>query len=200
MSAPDPRLVAAGRAVLDRDGFFGTTFDAVAAEAGVPVAEVEAAFPDVPRLFLAAVDEFLVGQMAKYDDEEPDAPDFAAAMRAYGRRIGRARMEDGVAEWDRVLVEFWIFATRTEPWRGEVRRRNTANLDRVGAVLGRIAARYGLEWTIPLREAARGLFSLGRGMGLEAVMDPDIDRGTFEQMFTAYATGLVRPAEKEDGQ
>lgn len=194
MNAPDDALLDAARSVLDRQGFFGATFEAVAAQAGGTPEEVRAAFGDMPGMFLAVVDRFLAHQMAKYDVEAPGAASFEEAMRHYGRAVGRARLADGMPSWDRVLVEFWIFATRNEPWRSEVCRRNTANLDRVGARLGELAAAWDMEFTIPLREVARGVFSLGRGMGLEVAMDPSIDRDTFATMFWAYIGGLARPA------
>jgi AcrR family transcriptional regulator len=193
----DPALVDAATFVLDRDGFHGATFAAVAERAGRPVGEVEEAFGDVPRMFLACVDRFLAGQMTKYDDLSEGAATFEEAMRAYGRRAGVARLAGQLPSWDRVLVEFWIFASRAEPWRTEVRTRNTANLDRVGARLVAIADRYGLAYILEPREVARGVFSLGRGMGLEFVMDPTFDPEEFEHMFWAYVSGLVRPQVTE---
>lgn len=186
-------LLDAAQAVLTREGFHGATLEAVAAESGLSADRVSAEFPDTGAMFLACVDRFLRTQMGKYDDTVT-ASDWETAAREYGARVAHARLGDGMPAWDQVLIEFWIVASRDPRIRDEVRRRNTANLDRVGAILASFAARYDRELTLSPRELARGIFAIGRGMGLERTMDDDWPEDEVAQMVAAYLTGLTRGA------
>ena len=150
----DDRVLDAAQLVLDRDGFHGATFAAVAEELGAPEPEVADAFGDSGRMFLACVDRFLAGQMHKYDDTV-SADQWSTAVHEYGMKVAAARLADGMPSWDRVLVEFWIVASRDPRIRDEVRRRNTANLDRVGAILAAFAHRFDREPVLKPREIGR---------------------------------------------
>lgn len=187
----DDALLDAAQTVLDRDGYHGATLEAVARESGRSEAEVEQELVDSASMFLATVDRFLLTQMGKYDDDV-DAADFDEAARAYGAKVARARLGEGMPSWDRVLIEFWIVASRDPRIRDEVRVRNTGNLDRVGAILETFASRYDRELTLPPREFARGIFAIGRGMGLERTMDDSWPEGEVALMVAAYLTGLTR--------
>ena len=188
-------LLDAAQFVLDRDGFHGATFTSVAEAAGVDEVDVVEAFEDRDRMFLATVDRFLINQMHKYDDTVA-ATDWPSAALEYGRKVAHARLEPSVASWDRVLVEFWIVASRDTQIRDEVKRRNTANLDRVGAILAAFVDRYGRVPMLPPREFARGIFAIGRGMGLERTMDDDFPEEEVAQMVAAYLDGLTAMKER----
>jgi len=192
----DDALVDAAQFVLDRDGFHGATFDAVAERAGVSVDVVSSTFADSGAMFLACVDRFLRTQMDKYDDTVT-AQAWPEAAYEYGLKVAKARLADGMPSWDRVLIEFWIVASRDPHIRDEVRRRNTANLDRVGSILTAFVARYGRESVLSPREFARGIFAIGRGMGLERTMDDDWPQDEVAQMVAAYLDGLTRPENEE---
>lgn len=185
-------LLDAAQLVLDRDGFHGATFTAVAVEAGMDESEVIEAFGTSEAMFLATVDRFLVGQMSKYDDTVT-ASAWPAAALEYGEKVAHARLDPDVASWDRVLIEFWIVASRDPMVKDEVKRRNTANLDRVGAILVTFLNRFGRTSRIAPRELARGIFALGRGMGLERTMDSDWDMDELAQMVAAYLEGMSQP-------
>lgn len=190
-TAIDDALLDAAQRVFDRDGFHGATLASVAAESGRSEDDVLAAFGDTPTMFLATVDRFLATQMTKYDDVVT-AADWPAAALEYGRIVAKARLGDGMPSWDRVLIEFWIVASRDPNVRDEVRRRNTANLDRVAAILIEFAARFDREPTLTPREFARGIFAIGRGMGLERTMDDAWPDDEVAAMVAAYLEGLTR--------
>ena len=186
----DDALLDVAQAVLTREGFHGATLETVAAESGLSIEQIHAEFPDTGAMFLACVDRFLRTQMDKYDDTVT-ASDWESAAREYGVKVAHARLGDGMPAWDQVLIEFWIVASRNLHIRDEVRRRNTANLDRVGAILEAFAARYDRELTLAPREFARGIFAVGRGMGLERSMDDDWPADEVADMVAAYLTGLT---------
>jgi AcrR family transcriptional regulator len=62
------------------------------------------------------------------------------------------------------------------------------------------ARRWGLEFTMPAREVVRGTYALSRGMGLELLLSEEPGTTTqYEEMFLAYAMGLLRPRTGADG-
>lgn len=197
-STVDDALLDAAQAVLDRDGFHGATLAAVAVQSGRHDADVAAAFGDTSTMFLATVDRFLATQMTKYDDTVT-ATTWPDAALEYGRSVAKARLGDGMPSWDRVLIEFWIVASRDPSVRDEVRRRNTANLDRVGAILVDFVGRFDRELVLSPREFARGIFALGRGMGLERTMDDTWPSDEVAQMVSAYIQGLTRNRSETTG-
>ena len=59
-----------------------------------------------------------------------------------------------------------------------------------------------VEFRLPVREVVRGIYAISRGMGLEALLadEPNAtDTGQFEEMFLAYATGLMRARTAAEG-
>ena len=49
------------------------------------------------------------------------------------------------------------------------------------------------EFKLPASEVVRGIYAISRGMGLEALLADEPDGGDqFEEMFLAYAMGLIR--------
>lgn len=187
----DDSLLDIAQAVLTRDGFHGATLETVALESGLTLDQVSAEFPDTGAMFLACVDRFLSTQMNKYDDTVTATTWHDAALE-YGAKVAKARLGDGMPAWDQVLIEFWIVASRNPHIRDEVRRRNTANLDRVGAILVAFLARFDRESKLAPRELARGIFAIGRGMGLERTMDDDWPESDVARMVAVYLDGLSR--------
>jgi AcrR family transcriptional regulator len=114
-------------------------------------------------------------------------------LRASAREMaGYAREHPG---WTAVYVEFWTHASRRPELRRRVAEQHERLLDTVGGLVEEWTARWAVEFTLPAREVVRGIYALNRGMGLEALLadqpDADHDQG-FEEMFLAYAMGLIR--------
>ena len=71
--------------------------------------------------------------------------------------------------------------------------RHERAMDAIAGVIEELAARHGLEFTIPAREVARGSAALLRGMELERTLDADGGDGAqFEEMWAAFVSGLAR--------
>jgi hypothetical protein len=92
------------------------------------------------------------------------------------------------------LLEFWTHAARRPELRRTVSERRERFLDVIAALIEELAARHGITYTIPVRDVARGSAALLRGMAVERMLDPTgVAREPFEDMHTAYMTGLTRP-------
>jgi BetI-type transcriptional repressor, C-terminal len=95
--------------------------------------------------------------------------------------------------WTGVYVEFWTHASRRPELRRRVAEQHERLLDTVGGLVAGWAARWGVEFRLPTREVVRGIYAISRGMGLEALLADEPDSSEqFEEMFLAYATGLMR--------
>ena len=119
------------------------------------------------------------------------APSIEDGLRASAREMARyARDHPG---WTGVYVEFWTHASRRPELRRRVAEQHERLLDTVGGLVGAWAARWGVEFTLPTREVVRGIYAISRGMGLEALLADEPDSSEqFEEMFLAYAMGLMR--------
>jgi hypothetical protein len=99
----------------------------------------------------------------------------------------------GPSRVDGVYVEFWTHASRRPELRRRVAEQHERLLDTVGGLVAGWAARWGVEFRLPTREVVRGIYAISRGMGLEALLADEPDStGQFEEMFLAYAMGLMR--------
>ena len=94
-----------------------------------------------------------------------------------------------------MYVEFWAHASRRPELRRRVAEQHERLLDTVGGLLEGWTARWQAEFKLPAREVVRGVYAISRGMGLEALLADEpgaIDTEQFEEMFLAYAMGLIR--------
>jgi hypothetical protein len=97
-------------------------------------------------------------------------------------------------------VEFWTHASRQPELRRRVAEQHERLLDTVGALVEEWTRRWGVEFTMPAREVVRGTYALSRGMGLELLLAEEPGTTTrYEEMFLAYATGLMRARPGNDG-
>jgi AcrR family transcriptional regulator len=187
-------LVAAARPVLLRHGFHGAALDQICEEAGYTTGAVYSNFSGKDDLFLAVLDEGLDERMRASIDAALDASDLEESARLTAREMVEAgRREPG---WAPLVVEFWAHASRRESLRDAVRERHERYLDSIASLLVEVANRHDVEFRIPPRELARGLGALARGLGLERLLDPDVDLDGFEDMFVGFVLGSTRPREK----
>jgi AcrR family transcriptional regulator len=95
--------------------------------------------------------------------------------------------------------DLFLAVLEAEARRPELRRQVAEQherlLDTVGGLLEEWTVRWDVEFKLPAREVVRGVYAISRGMGLEALLaDEPGATGTeqFEEMFLAYAMGLIR--------
>jgi hypothetical protein len=85
-------------------------------------------------------------------------------------------------------VEFWTHASRRPELRRRVAEQHERLLDTVGGLVAEWAARWGVEFKLPVREVVRGTYAISRGMGLETLLaDEPGAMDQFEEMCVAYA-------------
>jgi AcrR family transcriptional regulator len=185
-------LVAAALRVFLRDGFHGASLDQIAEEAGYTTGAVYSNFQSKDELFLAVLAQESERRVPLHAGLLGDAPSLEEGLRASAREYAEyARRHPA---WTAVYVEFWTHASRRPELRRRVAEQHERLLDSVAALVEEVTGRFGVELVIPAREVVRGTYALSRGMGLERLLD---DRAApaavFEEMFLAYAMGLIRP-------
>ena len=179
-------LVAAAREVFARRGFHGASLEEITLEAGCTTGAVYSSFRGKDDLFLAVLDEHIDRRMAIYVDEALDAEDIEAA----GRRWLKAEVELGRQEpqWNPLLVEFWAHAARREDLREAVLVRHRRQLDAMTALMDAVAERHGGRLRLPTRDVVRAIGALGRGLGLERLVEDGHDLGDLYEEFVMAAT------------
>jgi AcrR family transcriptional regulator len=187
------QLLEAAQRVFLREGFHGASLDAIAEEAGYTTGAVYSNFRGKDDLFLAVLDAEARRRFPLHTEAMLRAGSIEEGLRASAREMATyAREHPG---WTGVYVEFWTHASRRPELRRRVAEQHERLLDTVGGLVERWAARWGVEFKLPVREVVRGIYAISRGMGLEALLaDEPGPAGTeqFEEMFLAYAMGLVR--------
>jgi AcrR family transcriptional regulator len=184
-------LLAAARSVFLERGFHGASLEEISREAGYTKGAVQSNWESKDELFLAVFDEFSALRVRSYVEAVLGGDTFDEGVRNSARLAwSGAREEPG---WTALLVEFWTHVSRREPLRHAMSERHERAMEAIAGVIEELAARHGLEFTLPAREVARGSAALLRGLELERTLDPEAgDAAQFEEMWTAFVSGLVR--------
>lgn len=187
------QLLEAAQRVFLRKGFHGASLDEIAEEAGYTTGAVYSNFSGKDDLFLAVLDAEARRRFPLHTEAMLRAGSIEEGLRASAREMaGYAREHPG---WTGVYVEFWTHASRRPELRRRVAEQHERLLDTVGGLVGEWTARWDVEFRLPVREVVRGIYAISRGMGLEALLAEEPDGSGiehFEEMFLAYATGLMR--------
>ena len=179
--------------VFLRRGFHGASLDEIAEQAGYTTGAVYSNFKGKDDLFLAVLDAEARRRFPLHTEAMLAAGSLEEGLAASAREMaGYAREHPG---WTGVYVEFWTHASRRPELRRRVAEQHERLLDTVGGLVEEWTARWDVEFAMPAREVVRGIYALSRGMGLEALLADEQGAAAadqFEQMFLAYATGLIR--------
>jgi AcrR family transcriptional regulator len=189
-------LLSAAREVFLERGFHGASLDEISAAAGYTKGAVQSNFESKDELFLAVYDEYSARRVRRFVDDVLEARTFEDGVRSAAALAWQGAREE--PRWIPVLTEFWTHASHREPTRRAMSERHERAMDALAGLMQEHAARHGLAFTIPAREIARGSSALVRGLELERTLDPDFgDARHFEEIWTAFVTGLARPREEQ---
>jgi AcrR family transcriptional regulator len=146
-----------------RDGYHGTTLEAIAEEAGYTKGAVYSAFESKAGLFLALLDEMIdhrLEELATLFAEHPIGPSRV-------RTIARQPVDERAQRWRLLAIEFWVHAAR-EP---ELLEQFASRYRRLRAGLATLAS----ETSTPLGAESWAIVTLAlvNGLALERSIDPD---------------------------
>lgn len=183
-------LVEAARAVFLRRGFHAASLDEIAEEAGYTKGAVYSNFENKDGLFLAVLDEQFRRRAETYLEMVFEHDDIEDSYRAVARFWRDANERE--PEWARLVSEFFVHASRHEALRAQALAVRERGLDAIAAIIDAVAARHGVEFTVPTREVARGGGALNRGLAIEQLLNPDLPGALFEELHLAFMRGVTK--------
>jgi AcrR family transcriptional regulator len=183
-------LVEAARVVFLRRGFHAASLDEIAEEAGYTKGAVYSNFGGKDDLFLAVFEEHFRRRADAYAEFIFDQEEIEDSYRAVARFWRESNERE--PELARVIAEFLVHASRHESLRGAARGVRELGIDAITELVEALAARHGVEFTLPTRELVRGSGALNRGLAIEQLIDPDLPGEVFEEMHVAYMRGLTK--------
>jgi AcrR family transcriptional regulator len=168
------RLLRAARTVFPAKGFYGTSLDAVADEAGFSKGAVYSQFENKADLFLAMLQELnrerAAAIAAQVDAAGSVAQVIQAAKAWWIASRGALEPQPGFTV---ALVEYWAWAGRDPAVAQRVAEEHERMLAEVAEVLDDAIARVGGSLPYPSIEIVRMLTALGRGVTLERHLSGD---------------------------
>ena len=193
------QLIEAAQRVFLRRGFHGASLDEIAEEAGYTTGAVYSNFKGKDDLFLAVLDAEARRRLPQHVELLLEGSrSLEEGLRASARELAGYPIDH--PGWTGIYVEFWTHASRRPELRRKVAEQHERLLDTVGGLVEEWARRWGVELAMPAREVVRGAYALSRGMGLELLLSEEPGTTTqYEEMFLAYAMGLIRPRTGTDG-
>jgi AcrR family transcriptional regulator len=163
-------LDTATRAFL-RDGFFATSLDQVAVEAGYSKGAVYSNFRSKDQLCLAVLEHIHAEQTKLIEWAMRGSDDLGDRLQAFQEWAERII---GDPAWTGLECEFAAHARNRPDLRAELARREEAVRRQVARVIDETAEELGAVLPIPAPEAAAALLSLGIGLGMRRMVDPTV--------------------------
>ncbi len=146
-----------------RDGYHGTTLEAIAEEAGYTKGAVYSAFESKAGLFLTLIDVMIderLEEIAALFSQHPIGPSRASTLA--GKPI-----EERAHWWALLAIEFWVHAAREPALLEQFASRYRRMRDGLAALAAETTTPLGAEsWAIVT-------LALVNGLALERTIDPD---------------------------
>ena len=152
-------LIDAAARAFRRDGFHRASVEAIAAEAGFTRGAFYANFDGKESLFLEMMDQEMRSRFEL----------FTSDLSPRGFATTYLRKVDEDPEWTLALLEFTIHAARTPTLRDQLIERNQRLL---ASVVEAGRAYYPALTAAQAAAAARFIFAIQSGAGLERALDP----------------------------
>ena len=163
------RLIDAAAAVFAQRGFETATLDEVAAAAGYTKGAVYSNFASKTELFIALIERRIEVQTTEHARrfEGQDLPGLARTLEA-----GPDEDPDSERQWLLLAVEFWLHAMRDERARvlmaEQYERARLASAE----LIAPLYQTMGQEPSMPPRDLAVVIESIGIGLAIQAALDP----------------------------
>jgi AcrR family transcriptional regulator len=181
------RLIDAAAAVFAQRGFETATLDEVAAAAGYTKGAVYSNFASKTELFIALIERRIEVQTAEHARrfEGQDLPGLARTLEA-----GPDEDPDSERQWLLLAVEFWLHAMRDERARvlmaEQYERARLASAE----LIAPLYQTMGQEPSMPPRDLAIVIESIGIGLAIQAALDPGAVRMSLQGEVVARLLNL----------
>ncbi|HTF51678.1 MAG TPA: TetR family transcriptional regulator [Pseudonocardia sp.] len=187
------QLIDAAVRVATRDGVAAATTRAIATEAGASLASVHYCFESKQELLQEVLISIINELASDWSTEPPAGASVADMLRAdLGALWAVVEREPGKQQ---VTYELTHYALRTEGLEELAQWQYQVYYARSGERLRQIAARAGVEWTVPLPTLTRMLMNMIDGLVLGWLVDRDskLARGALEAFADTLGNLTRRP-------
>lgn len=154
-----------------RDGYFATSIDRVADEAGYSKGAVYSNFRNKDELCLAVLDAVRGDQATQIAQALLGSDSPEGRVAAFELWAEKTLGDEG---WSNLEIEFASQVRRNEPLRIEYARRAVEIRSMIAALIEGAAAELGIALPVPAADAATALLSLGIGLGLQRAVEHDL--------------------------
>ena len=183
------QLINTAKELFLRDGYFATSLEKVADEAGYSKGAVYSNFRNKDELCLAAIDEIRAERASEIVAAVTSATSFEQRLAAFERWAERAIGDEG---WSNLEIEFGSQVRRDPALRAAFAERGAAIRELLATLITAGAGKLGTVLPLPADRLATALLSLGIGLGLQRAIDPDVAVGTLTDVIRVLA-GLPVP-------
>lgn len=171
-----------------RDGFFATSLDQVAVEAGYSKGAVYSNFRSKDQLCLAVLERIHAQQTRLIDQTMRGPNDLGERLRSFQDWAERTIGDPG---WTGLECEFAAHARSRPELRAELAVREEAVRRQVATVIDRTAKDLQIVLPMPAADAAVVLLSLGIGLGLRRMVDPEMPVDVLTDMVRLLFSGAA---------
>ena len=178
------QLLATATQLFLRDGYFATSLEKVADEAGFSKGAVYSNFGGKDELCLAVLDGIHADQALQIGGALGARGGFDRRLAALRRWAERTLGDEG---WSSLEIEFASQARRDPGLRAELARRSVAIRALIATMIEAHADDFGIELPLPAADLATALLSLGVGLGLQRALDPAVPARVFTDVVRALA-------------
>jgi AcrR family transcriptional regulator len=189
-------LLDAGERIFGRQGFFVTSVEEVAEEAGFSKGAVYSNFDSKDDLLMAIVERRLTERIRRVS-EIADAADNDVEQQT--NEVGQAFVDllNADPDWVALMTEFWACLTRNPTLRGQFTDRYRAVRTVTGELIEKNATQFGVALPMSAEELAIVAFAMGTGIALEHVADPErVPNELFGRMLYQFFAGMAVPQEE----
>jgi len=172
------RLMDAALEVFSRQGYYATSVDEVAAQAGFSKGAVYSNFSSKEDLFLALIDRNFardvqgypgIGHFMNEENQPEQGPDFKEIILQN-------------RSWNLLMTEFILYAIRDAANREKLAGRLEQLRGKMEENLALLYIQKGKKPALAVEELPWSIFSLGVGMALQLYIDPDgLPQGLYER-------------------
>ncbi|MEO9138477.1 MAG: TetR/AcrR family transcriptional regulator [Jatrophihabitans sp.] len=183
------QLLATARVLFLRDGYFATSLERVADEAGYSKGAVYSNFSSKDELCLAVLDEIRGEQAARLIAAISAGATFEQRLLCFEAWAETAIGHEG---WSNLEIEFGSQLRRNPGLREQYQARGNVIRAALTHLIEAAADDLGTGLLLPADELATALLSLGVGLGLQRAVDHDVPVRTLTDVVRALS-GVAVP-------
>jgi AcrR family transcriptional regulator len=172
-AATRARLLDAAADIFGRQGYFVTSVEDVAEEAGFSKGAVYSNFENKDELFLALVEQRITDRVDRMVEVGEASGDDLGA-RAAGAGDAFVQLLDEEPEWMLLMLEFRVCAARNPQVHRQFVARYRALRESVARLIERRAEQLGVTLPQPAHDMATAAFVISSGLAIERLADPEL--------------------------